>query len=54
MFPRSSQNIHATQGGGLSVTSGIVGVPSEYLTMTAADDVSTVTYRTIRVDTPIN
>ncbi|MBQ7337417.1 MAG: serine protease [Clostridia bacterium] len=42
------------EGGGLSVTSGIISVVSEYLTMTAADDVSEVTYRTIRVDTPIN
>lgn len=42
------------EGGGLSVTSGIISVVSEYLSMTAADDKTTVTYRTIRVDTPIN
>ncbi len=42
------------EGGGLSVTSGIISVASENLTMTAADDVTSVTYRTIRVDTPIN
>jgi serine protease Do len=42
------------EGGGLSVTSGIVSVASEYLTMTAADEVTQVNYRTIRVDTPIN
>jgi serine protease Do len=36
------------------VTSGIISVVSEYLTMTAADEATKVTYRTIRVDTPIN
>ena len=42
------------QGLGISATSGIVSVDSEYITMTAADDVSTVTFRVMRIDTAIN
>jgi len=40
--------------GGISVTSGIVSVDSEYITMTSSDEKSEITYRVIRVDTPIN
>lgn len=40
--------------GGISVTNGIVSVDSEYITMTAADEKSEVTYRLIRIDTPVN
>ncbi len=42
------------KGSGTSVTSGIVSVDSEYLEMTAADDVTEVTYRVMRIDTPVN
>ena len=41
-------------GLGISVTQGIVSVDSEDITMTAPDNVSSVTHRTIRVDTAIN
>ena len=39
---------------GLSVTTGVVSVDSEYITMTGADDVTSVKYREIRVDAAIN
>lgn len=39
---------------GISVTSGIVSVDSETLQMTAADDVTTVSFRVMRVDTAVN
>ena len=39
---------------GISVTSGIVSVDSEYITMTGADDKTVVTFRVMRIDTPIN
>ncbi|MBQ7387663.1 MAG: trypsin-like peptidase domain-containing protein [Clostridia bacterium] len=39
---------------GISASSGIVSVASEYITMTAADEVSSVTQRVIRVDTAVN
>ena len=42
------------QGLGISATSGIVSVDSEYISMTAVDEVSQVTFRVIRVDTAIN
>lgn len=42
------------EGAGISVTSGVVSVDSEYITMTAADEKSTVNFRVIRTDTPIN
>ena len=42
------------QGLGISSTSGIVSVDSEYITMTAADDKTEVTFRVMRVDTAIN
>lgn len=40
--------------GGISVTNGIISVDSEYITMTAADEQSEITYRLIRIDTPVN
>lgn len=40
--------------GGISVTSGIVSVDSEYITMVAVDNKTQVTYRAIRTDTAIN
>ncbi|MDD4291666.1 MAG: trypsin-like peptidase domain-containing protein [Clostridia bacterium] len=39
---------------GISATAGIVSVDSEYITMTAADDATTVRYRVIRVDSAVN
>ena len=42
------------QGLGISVTSGIVSVDSEYITMTAADGKTSVSFRVMRVDTAIN
>lgn len=39
---------------GLSVTSGIVNVASEYYTNTGADDVTTIDFRAIKIDTPVN
>lgn len=39
---------------GISVTEGIVSVESEYITMTGADEKTTVTFRTLRIDTAIN
>lgn len=40
--------------GGMSVTSGIVSVASEYITMTAVDNSGEVSFRVIRTDTAIN
>lgn len=42
------------EGSGISATSGIVSVASEYITMTAADGVTAVNYRVMRVDTAVN
>ena len=42
------------QGLGLSSTAGIVSVDSEYITMTAADGKTTVSFRVMRVDTAVN
>lgn len=42
------------EGEGISVTSGIVSVDSENLTMTGADDKTQVTFRVMRVDTAVN
>lgn len=42
------------EANGISVTSGIVSVDSESLQMTAADDVTTVSFRVMRVDTAVN
>lgn len=43
-----------TDLGGISVTRGIVSVDSEYITMTASNDSSKVTFRVIRTDAPVN
>ena len=42
------------QAGGISVTQGVLSVDSEYMTMKGADNVTDVTFRTLRTDTPIN
>ena len=42
------------EGSGISVTSGVVSVDSEYITMTASDGVTEVDYRVMRVDTAVN
>ena len=42
------------QGYGISASYGIISVDSEYLTMTAADGKTEVTFRTIRIDTAVN
>lgn len=42
------------EASGISVTSGVVSVDSENLTMTGADDITQITLRVIRVDTAVN
>ena len=42
------------RGEGISVTSGIISVDSEKLTMTAADNATSVDFRVIRVDCAVN
>ena len=42
------------EGLGISVTSGIVSVDSEEITMLAADNRTTVTFRVMRIDTAVN
>ena len=42
------------EGVGISVTSGVVSVESEYITMTAVDNITRVTMRVIRIDTAVN
>ena len=42
------------QGLGISVTSGIVSVDSEYITMAAADGKTEVSFRVMRVDAAVN
>ena len=42
------------RGYGISVSSGIVCVDSEYITMTAADGKTSVSFRVIRVDSAVN
>lgn len=42
------------EGSGISATSGVVSVASEYITMTASDNVSQVDYRVMRIDTAVN
>lgn len=42
------------EGYGISASLGIVSVNSEYITMTAADGSSTVSFRVMRVDTAVN
>ena len=59
----SSDNVHLgstaiaignPEGGGIAVSSGVVSVDSEYMTMYGADDKTEVTFRVVRVDTPVN
>lgn len=42
------------EGSGISTTFGVVSVASEYITMTAADGLTSVNYRVMRVDTAVN
>ncbi|MBQ8719988.1 MAG: trypsin-like peptidase domain-containing protein [Clostridia bacterium] len=42
------------EANGISATVGCVNVESENITMTAADEISTVTMRLMRIDTPVN
>ena len=42
------------EGEGISVTSGVVSVDSEYLTMTGVDGMTSVQYRVMRIDTAVN
>lgn len=42
------------EGSGTSITSGIVSVESEYISMLAVDDVTPITLRVIRIDTAVN
>lgn len=42
------------EGSGISATSGVVSVASEYITMTASDGVTSVDYRVMRIDTAVN
>ncbi len=47
-------NPSADELGGISVTSGIVSVDSEYITMSATDGSGEVSFRVIRTDAPVN
>ncbi len=47
-------NPSADELGGISVTSGIVSVDSEYITMTASTGNGEVQFRVIRTDAPVN
>lgn len=42
------------EGEGISVTRGIVSVDSEHLQLVAADETTNVTFRVMRIDTPVN
>lgn len=42
------------QGYGISASVGVISVDSEYITMTAADESTTVSFRVMRVDTAVN
>lgn len=42
------------EGGGISTSSGVISVDSEYITMTAADGMTSVSYRVMRIDTAVN
>lgn len=42
------------EGMGISASSGVICVDSEHITMTAADNVTTVDYRVMRIDTAVN
>ncbi len=39
---------------GISVTYGVVSVPSEYISMTAVDNVTQISWRVVRIDTAVN
>lgn len=39
---------------GISATTGIISVDSEYIDMIGVDDITPVSYRVMRIDTPIN
>ncbi|MDD4839315.1 MAG: trypsin-like peptidase domain-containing protein [Clostridia bacterium] len=39
---------------GISATAGIISIDSEYITMTAADDTTEVTFRVMRIDASVN
>ncbi len=47
-------NPSADELGGISVTSGIVSVDSEYITMTSSTGTGEVSFRVIRTDAPVN
>ncbi len=47
-------NPSASTLSGISVTSGIISVDSEYITMTGATGIGNVTFRVIRTDAPVN
>lgn len=42
------------QGCGISASVGVISVDSEYITMTAADESTTVSFRVMRIDTAVN
>lgn len=42
------------EGEGISASSGVISVDSEYITMTAADGFSSVDFRVMRIDTAVN
>ena len=42
------------EASGISVTTGVVSVDSEYIDMTGSDDVTPVSFRVIRTDTAVN
>ena len=42
------------EGGGISTSSGVISVDSEYITMTAMDGYTEVSYRVMRIDTAVN
>ena len=51
---KSAIAVGNAQGLGISATAGIVSVDSEYITMTAADGKTEVSFRVMRVDTAVN
>lgn len=42
------------EGEGISASSGVISVDSEYITMTAADGMTSVDFRVMRIDTAVN
>ena len=42
------------QGQGISVTTGVISVDSEYIDMTGSDGKTAVSFRVMRTDTPVN